>query len=56
MKVLFIGDIVGNPGRKTVREVLADLKKELQFDFCIANSENAAGGRGITYVVAQEIY
>jgi metallophosphoesterase (TIGR00282 family) len=56
LKVLFIGDIVGNPGRKTVREVLADLKKELQFDFCIANSENAAGGRGITYVVAQEIY
>lgn len=56
MKVLFIGDIVGNPGRKTLKEMLAVLKKEMQYDFCIANSENAAGGRGITYVVAQELY
>jgi len=32
------------------------LKKERQIDFCIANGENAAGGSGITYVVAQELY
>ncbi len=56
MKVLFIGDIFGNPGRKAVKEMLPKLKKEKGFDFCIANGENAAGGKGITYVVAQELY
>lgn len=56
LKVLFIGDIVGNPGRKAVKELLGKLKKEYAIDFCIANGENAAGGSGITYVVAQELY
>ena len=56
MNVLFIGDIVGNPGRKAVKEVLPAIKKEYSIDFCIANGENAAGGSGITYVVAQELY
>ncbi len=56
MKVLFIGDIVGNPGRKAAKEMIAVLKKEMPFDYCIANGENSAGGTGITYVVAQELY
>ena len=56
MKILFIGDIVGNPGRKAVKEILPSLKKSRHVDFCIANCENAAGGSGITYVVAQELY
>lgn len=56
MKVLFIGDVVGNPGRRTVKELLGTLKRENAIDFCIANCENAAGGSGITYVVAQELY
>lgn len=56
MKILFIGDVVGNPGRKAVKELLPSIKKEYQIDFCIANCENAAGGSGITYVVAQELY
>lgn len=56
MKVLFIGDIVGNPGRRALKEVVPALKRELQVDFCIANGENSAGGTGITYVVAQELY
>lgn len=56
MKVLFIGDIVGSPGRKAVKEYLPELRRELNFDYCIANAENAAGGSGITYVVAQELY
>jgi len=56
LKVLFIGDIVGNPGRKAAKEIIKVIKKENPFDICIANCENAAGGRGITYVVAQEIY
>ncbi len=56
MKVLFIGDVVGNPGRKAAREMIALLKKEMPFDYCICNGENSAGGTGITYVVAQELY
>ncbi len=56
VKILFIGDIVGNPGRKAVKHVLSSLKKEYQVDYCIANGENSAGGIGITYVVAQELY
>ena len=56
MKVLFIGDIVGNPGRKAAKEIVSVLKREMPFDYCIANGENSAGGTGITYVVAQELY
>ena len=56
MKILFIGDIFGNPGRKAVKEFVPQLKKELGIDFCIANGENAAAGSGITYLIAQELY
>ncbi len=56
MKVLFIGDVYGNPGRKAAREMIRRIKKEEAIDFCVANCENAAGGSGITYVVAQELY
>ncbi|MDD4188702.1 MAG: TIGR00282 family metallophosphoesterase [Eubacteriales bacterium] len=56
MKVLFVGDIVGNPGRKTARRVIPLIRKELSIDFCIANGENSAGGLGITNAVAQELY
>ncbi len=56
LNILFIGDIVGNPGRKVAKEMIQKLKRERQIDFCIANGENSAGGSGITYVVAQELY
>lgn len=56
MKLLFVGDIVGNPGRRAAREVIPALKREKEIDFCIANCENAAGGSGITYTVAKELY
>ncbi|MEN6315309.1 MAG: TIGR00282 family metallophosphoesterase [Clostridiaceae bacterium] len=56
MKVLFIGDIVGGPGRKAAREMISVIRKEMPFDYCIANGENAAGGTGITGAVAQELY
>jgi len=56
LKVLFIGDIVGSPGRKAAKEMISDLRKEMPFDYCVANGENAAGGTGITSVVAQELY
>jgi len=56
LKVLFIGDVVGNPGRKALKELIPKVKKEKEIDFVIANGENAAGGSGITYVIAKEMY
>jgi len=56
MKVLFIGDIVGKPGRKAIRDGLPDLVSKLKIDFVIANAENAAGGFGITKSVGEEIF
>src|SRR5258708_25195058 len=46
--VLFLGDIVGQPGRGAVIARLADLKAKYALDFVIVNGENSAGGRGIT--------
>ena len=54
MKILFIGDIVGKPGRKALKYFLENHRDE--FDFCIVNGENAAGGRGITPLIAEEIF
>ncbi len=48
MRVLFIGDIVGSLGRKTLTEQLPRLKQKYRPQVTIANGENAAGGRGIT--------
>lgn len=48
LKVLFLGDIVGSPGRTAVIENLARIKEENAVDFIIVNGENSAGGRGIT--------
>jgi len=56
MKILFIGDIVGSPGREAVKLLLPELKKEYNLAFVIANAENAAGGSGITQTVAEELF
>ena len=56
MKVLFIGDIVGEPGRKTVRQHLKGLAEAHRPDLVIANGENAAGGFGITPEIADELF
>lgn len=56
MKVLFIGDIVGSPGRDAVRRLIPVLQKEYGLDFIIANAENAAGGSGITPKVADDLF
>jgi len=48
MKVLFLGDVVGSPGREAVINSLPRLKEEKSIDFIIVNGENSAGGRGIT--------
>jgi len=54
IKVLFVGDIIGKPGRKVLGKFLHRYKEKI--DFCIVNGENAAGGRGITPVIAKEIF
>ncbi|PYJ07976.1 MAG: TIGR00282 family metallophosphoesterase [Verrucomicrobia bacterium] len=56
MKVLFIADIVGQPGRRAVKELLPKLRQEHGVDVVVANGENSAGGSGITVKTAQEIF
>jgi 2',3'-cyclic-nucleotide 2'-phosphodiesterase len=48
VRVLFLGDVVGEPGRSAVIAKLPEFKQNLGLDFIIVNGENAAGGRGIT--------
>ena len=48
LTILFLGDIVGEPGRSAVIARLAGLKSRYAADFIVVNGENAAGGRGIT--------
>jgi 2',3'-cyclic-nucleotide 2'-phosphodiesterase len=55
MRVLFIGDIVGSPGRQLVRDRLADLVAQRQIDLVIANGENSASGFGITPKIADDL-
>jgi len=49
MKILFIGDIFGNAGRRALADRLPSLVEENSIDLCIANAENIAGGRGLTH-------
>ena len=56
MNLLFLGDIVGKPGRDVVHAELARLKQSLKLDFVIANGENAAGGFGLTRAIAEEFF
>lgn len=56
MNVLFIGDIVGKPGREAVKGLLKNIKTEYGIQLTVANGENAAGGNGLTKEVAQELY
>ena len=56
MKILFIGDIIGEPGRKMVRAKMRDLMEVHRPDLVIANGENAAGGFGITSEIAEELF
>jgi 2',3'-cyclic-nucleotide 2'-phosphodiesterase len=55
MRVLFVGDIVGSPGRQIVRDRLADIVAQRQVDLVIANGENSASGFGITPRLAEEL-
>src|SRR5207237_8561451 len=55
MKILFIADVFGVPGRRAVEERLPSLREELAVDFCVVNGENAADGRGLTPRLAERI-
>ena len=54
-RVLFVGDVVGRPGREAVQAILPKLREELRIDLAIVNGENAAGGAGLTAALAQEL-
>src|SRR5262245_42217735 len=56
VKILFIGDIVGEPGRRAVKTLLPLLKVQHGIHAVVANGENAAGGSGITPNTAEEIF
>src|SRR5919204_5963888 len=56
MRLLFIGDLVGGIGRRTLRALLPELRERHEPDFVVANGENASGGVGITPRVADEIF
>jgi len=55
VRVLFIGDIVGRPGRTAVRRILPELRERFHPDVVVANAENAAGGFGLTRKIADEL-
>lgn len=55
MRILFIGDIVGKPGRKIVAQALPGLRQRERLDLVIANAENAADGSGITPKIYREL-
>ncbi len=56
MRILFLGDVVGRPGRDALKQHLPGLRKSLKLDFVIVNGENAAAGFGITRGVADELF
>jgi metallophosphoesterase (TIGR00282 family) len=56
LKILFIGDVVGKPGRRAVKELVPVLRQRFGLDIVIANGENSAGGSGITPETASELF
>jgi 2',3'-cyclic-nucleotide 2'-phosphodiesterase len=55
LRILFVGDVVGATGRRTLLGVLPRLRERHEPDFVVVNGENAAGGRGITSKIAREL-
>ncbi|GGD44405.1 metallophosphoesterase [Malaciobacter pacificus] len=56
MRVAFIGDIVGRPGRRIIKENLSKIKEQYEIDFVIANAENASHGFGLTMTNSSELF
>jgi len=55
LRILMIGDIIGQPGRRTVRTLLSEMRREHGIDVVVANGENTAGGFGLTLDTAYEL-
>jgi len=55
LNILFIGDVVGRPGREALEDRLASLRAELEASVCIVNGENVADGVGITPKLADRL-
>jgi 2',3'-cyclic-nucleotide 2'-phosphodiesterase len=53
VRILFVGDVVGSPGRRLLEELLPELRRRHSIDFVVVNGENAAGGLGITEKIAR---
>ncbi|MDD4951268.1 MAG: TIGR00282 family metallophosphoesterase [Desulfovibrionaceae bacterium] len=56
MRILFLGDIVGRPGRTALARRVGDLRRELDLDLVLANAENASGGLGLSPKNARELF
>ncbi|MBX4191340.1 MAG: YmdB family metallophosphoesterase, partial [Candidatus Doudnabacteria bacterium] len=55
LKIIFFGDVTGEPGRKAVRKIMPKLQKEEQADLVLANVENLAHGKGVTVKTLEEL-
>ena len=55
LRILFLGDVFGKPGRKCLENGLASFREKEEVDMCIVNGENAAGGNGITPKIAEQL-
>ncbi len=55
MRILMVGDVVGKPGRRAIKELVPGLRQQYQVELVIANAENAAGGLGLTLSTAEEL-
>src|SRR4030081_1546191 len=56
VKILFVGDVVGGIGKRTLLALLPALRERYAVDFVVVNGENAAGGLGITPMIATELF
>lgn len=56
MRILMVGDIVGSPGRLAFARVVGQMRQKGEVDVVVANAENAAGGRGLTGILAEELF
>src|SRR3990167_1842394 len=56
MNLLFIGDVVGQPGRRAIADQLPGLRQRLKLDLVVANAENIADGAGVTRKTANELF
>ncbi|HEV2107512.1 MAG TPA: TIGR00282 family metallophosphoesterase [Thermomicrobiales bacterium] len=55
LRILAVGDVIGSPGRRTLRRLLPGIRAEVGADLVIANGENSAGGRGVSRRTAREM-